>query len=73
MVDIKKEPLISASKSLTLNLITLLVNNDQVNDEMHDIKETKRKTNGDLLSKKKYWKYVKMSLTNLVAFLENHI
>ena len=53
MVDIKKEPLISASKSLTLNLITLLVNNDQVNDEMHDIKETKRKTNGDLLSKKK--------------------
>ena len=53
MVDSKKEPLISASESLTLNLITVKVNNDQVNDEMHDIKETERKTNGDLLSKKK--------------------
>ena len=53
MVDSKKEPLISASKSLTLNLIIVKVNNDQVNDEMYDIKETERKTNGDLLPKKK--------------------
>ena len=29
------------------------VNNDQVNDEIHDIKITKRKKNGDLLSIKK--------------------
>ena len=52
VVDTKKDPLISASASLALNLVTLNVNNDQVNDEIHDIKITK-KTNGDLLFKKK--------------------
>ena len=51
VVDTKKDPLISASGSLALSLIAL--NNDQVNDEIHGIKITKRKTNGGLLSKKK--------------------
>ena len=45
--------LISASASLALNLVTNNVNNDQVNDEIHDIKITKRKTYGGLLSKMK--------------------
>ena len=52
-VDKKKDPLILASASLALNLVTLNVNNKQVNDEMHGIKITKSKTTGDLLSKKK--------------------
>ena len=56
-VDTKKDPLISASACLALNLVTLNVNNDQeVNDIIHGIKITKRKTNGDLLSKKKIWR-----------------
>ena len=53
VVDTKKDPLISASASLALNLVTLNVNNDQVNDKIHGIKITKRKTNRDLLSMKK--------------------
>ena len=53
VVDTKKDPLISASASLALNLVTLNVNNDQVNDEIHDIQITKTKTNVDLLSKRK--------------------
>ena len=53
VVDTKKGSLISASASLTLNLVILNVNNDQVNDEMSGISITKRKTIGDLLSKKK--------------------
>ena len=53
VVDTKKDPLISASASLALNLVTLNVNNDQVNDKIHDIKITKRKTNRDILSMKK--------------------
>ena len=53
MVDTKKDRLISAPASLALNLVTLNLNNDQVNDEINGIKITKRKTNGDLLSKKK--------------------
>ena len=53
VVDTKKDPLISASASLAVNLVTLNVNNDQVNDTIHAIKIAKRKTNGDLLSEKK--------------------
>ena len=53
VVDTKKDPLISASGSLALNLVALNVGNDQVNDEIHDIKITKRNTNEDLLSKRK--------------------
>ena len=45
----------SASASLALNLVTLNVNNDQVKEKMYGIKITKRKTNGDLLSKKKIY------------------
>ena len=44
VVDTKKDPLLSAAASLALNLVMLNVNNDQVNDEIHDIKITKRKT-----------------------------
>ena len=58
-VDTKKDPLISASASVALNLVTLNVNNDQVNDQIHDIK-IKRKTNWDLLSKKnigRIWRF----------------
>ena len=40
VVDTKKDPLISASASLAQNLVTPNVNNDQVNDEIHDIKIT---------------------------------
>ena len=47
VVDTKKDSPISASASLALNLVTLNVNNNQVNDEIHDIKITKRKTNRD--------------------------
>ena len=53
VVDTKNDPLISALVGLPLNLVTLNVNNDQINDEIPDIKITKRKTNWDLLSKKK--------------------
>ena len=53
VVDTKNYPLISALVGLPLNLVTLNINNDQVNDEIPDIKITKRKTNWDLLSKKK--------------------
>ena len=53
VVDTKKDTLISASASLALNLATLNVNDDHVNDEIHGIQITKRKTNSDLLSKKK--------------------
>ena len=53
VVDTKNDLLISASASLALNLVTLNEGKYQVNDEMHDIKITIRKTNGDLLSKKK--------------------
>ena len=49
MVDTKKGSLISASASLTLNLVILNVNNEKMNG----INITKRKTIGDLLSKKK--------------------
>ena len=66
VVDTKKDPLISASAILKLNLVTLNVNNDQVNDEIHGINITKRKTNWDLLSKKKI-------LTQVVVFLENNV
>ena len=52
-IDTKKDPLKSASTSLALNLVTLNVSNEQVNDDIHCIKIPKRKTNGDLLSKKK--------------------
>ena len=52
MADTKKDPLISASSSLALNLVNLKVNNDRVNDDIHDIKTTKRKANADLLSNK---------------------
>ena len=52
-VDTKNDPLKSASASLALNLVTLNVSNEQVNDDIHCIKIPKRKTNGDLLSKKK--------------------
>ena len=53
VVDAKTDHLISTSASLALNLVTQNVNNDQVNDEIHGIKITKRKTNEELLSKKK--------------------
>ena len=53
VVDTKKDPVISASARLALNLITMNVNNDEVNDEIHGIKIIKGKTNGDLISKKK--------------------
>ena len=53
MIDTKEDPLILASASVALNLATLNVNNDKVNKNIHRIKITKRKTNGDLLSKKK--------------------
>ena len=53
VVDTKKDPLISVSASLALYLVTLNVNNDQVNDKIHEIKIIKTKTNVDLLSKKK--------------------
>ena len=52
-VDTKNDPLKSASASLALNLVTLNVSSEQVNDDIHCIKIPKRKTNGDLLSKKK--------------------
>ena len=42
-----------ALASLALRLVTLNVNNDQRYDEIHGINITKRKTNGDLLFKKK--------------------
>ena len=53
VVDMKIDPVISASACLGLNLVNLKVNNDQENDEIHDIKMTNRKTNGDLFPKKK--------------------
>ena len=54
VVDTKKDPLISASASLPLHLVTLNVKNDQVNDKIHDNKKiTKRKTNGNILPKMK--------------------
>ena len=53
VVDTKKDPVISASARLALNLITMNVNNDEVNDEIHGIKIIKGKTNGDLISKMK--------------------
>ena len=53
MIDTKEDPPILASASVALNLATLNVNNDKVNKNIHRIKITKRKTNGDLLSKKK--------------------
>ena len=53
VADTKKDTPILISASLALNLVTMNVNNDQVNYEIHSIKITKRKTNGDLLSKKK--------------------
>ena len=54
VANTKKDPLISASASLALNLVTLNVNNEQeVDDKIHGIKITKRKTNGDLLAKMK--------------------
>ena len=53
VVDTKKDPLISASASLPLHLVTLNVKNDQVNDKIHDMKITKRKTNGNILPKMK--------------------
>ena len=40
---------------------------------MLDIKITKTKTDGDLLSKKKYRKNMEMSLTHWTAFLKNYI
>ena len=52
VVDTKKDPIISASSSLALNLVNLKVNNDWVNDNIYDIKTTKRKTNAHLLSNK---------------------
>ena len=48
-VDTKKDLLTSASASLALNLVTLNVSNDQLND----IKIIKRKANRHL---GKYWK-----------------
>ena len=45
VVDAKKDPLISASASLALNLVTLNINNEQVNDKLHakdNKKENKR-------------------------------
>ena len=71
-VDTKKDPLISASASVALNLVTLNVNNDQVNDQIHDIK-IKRKTNWDLLSKKKISEEYGDFVDTLVAFLENYV
>ena len=68
----KKDPLISASASVALNLVTLNVNNDQVNDQIHDIK-IKRKTNWDLLSKKKISEEYGDFVDTLVAFLENYV
>ena len=53
VVDTKKDLLISASVSLAQNFVTLNGSNDQVNDKIHNIKITNRKTNRDLLSKKK--------------------
>ena len=53
VAETKKDPLISASASLPLHLVTLNVKNDQVNDKIHDIKITKRKTNGNILPKMK--------------------
>ena len=44
---------IGISKSCTKFSHTLNVSNEQVNDDIHCIKIPKRKTNGDLLSKKK--------------------
>ena len=73
VVDTKKDPLISASASLALNVVTLNVNNDQVNDEIHDMKITKRKKMGIYFPRRKYWKNMEMSLTHLVAFLKNYI
>ena len=71
-VDTNKDPLISASASVALNLVTLNVNNDQVNDQIHDIK-IKRKTNWDLLSKKKISEEYGDFVDTLVAFLENYV
>ena len=67
--DTKKDPLISASASIALNLVTQIVNNDQI----YDIKITKRKTNGDLLSKKKTLEEYGDFIDTLVAFLENYV
>ena len=67
--DTKKDPLISASASIALNLVTQNVNNDQI----YDIKITKRKTNGDLLSKKKTLEEYGDFIDTLVAFLENYV
>ena len=53
VIDTTKDPLISTSASLALDLVRLNVNNDQENDEIHGVKIAKRKTNRDLLSKKK--------------------
>ena len=66
-VDTKKDPLISASASVALNLVTLNVNNDQVNDQIQ------RKTNWDLLSKKKISEEYGDFVDTLVAFLENYV
>ena len=67
--DTKEDPLISASASIALNLVTQNVNNDQI----YDIKITKRKTNGDLLSKKKTLEEYGDFIDTLVAFLENYV
>ena len=53
VIDTTKDPLISTSASLALDLVRLNVNNDQENDEIHGVKIAKRKTNRDRLSKKK--------------------
>ena len=53
MVDTKKDPPISASAHLALNLVSQNVNNDKVNYKTRGTRLTKRKINGDLLSKKK--------------------
>ena len=71
-VDTKKDPLISASASVALNLVTLNVNNHHVNDQIHDI-QIKRKTNWDLLSKKKISEEYGDFVDTLVAFLENYV
>ena len=67
--DTKKDPLILASASIALNLVTQNVNNDQI----YDIKITKRKTNGDLLSKKKTLEEYGDFIDTLVAFLDNYV
>ena len=71
VVDTKKDPPISASAHLALNLVSQNVNNDKVNYKICGTRLPKRKINGDLLSKKKILEKMEMSLTHLVAFLEN--